>query len=223
MKKILFSALIISVILSAAACSKNDSPAAASPAATQTPANTTPTATPVINISAFVNGVNSTKSYWITVNVNSASYQYATVTVNSDTLVYNGTSAYVESGATTPYTAGIVYSILIKTEYGNFTCERTGPGGNIAVTGSTATYQYDGNSDFVLVTNGTSTTYNSALTIPDIDSGFVIPESSAFPAPGNYYVSVYPYYVEANAFTGPVTPNSGDIMIEDLKMISVTK
>jgi len=182
----------------------------------------TPSPTPKVNISAFINGVNSEKDYWITVNINNALYQYATITVNEDTLIYNGSDAYEKSGATAGYTAGIVYSVLIETEYGDFLCERTGPGGNIALAGNTVTYQYEGNSDFLFVKQGASVIYNSMDFMADIDSGFEIP-GSAFPDPGDYSVSVYPYHVEANAFTGPVVPNSGDIMIEALTTIAVTK
>ncbi|HRU39372.1 MAG TPA: hypothetical protein P5511_05800, partial [Candidatus Goldiibacteriota bacterium] len=179
--------------------------------------------TPNIRIEAFVNGVNSTLDYWIVVQVNSAYYKYATVTVNSDTLVFDGSNAYVASGATSPYQAGIDYTVTVNTEYGVFTAQTQGPGGSAGLTGDTVNYTYDGNSDFLLVRdNSSAITYSSLNDYSDIDPGFEIP-SSAFPAAGNYSVGLYPYNSHSNAFTGPVTPSYSELAVEGFYTLFLTK
>lgn len=244
-KHLLFIVIVISLIL-LISCNKTNpaEPAADNGTATSTPtititgtitqtptttatATNTPvsTATPNLYIDCFINGVNSSISYWFTLRVGGVSYQYATITVNSDTLVYNaGSSVYTQNGATGPYVAGINYNVTIQTQYGTYTGSVMGPGGNEAVTNDVVTYDYDGDGDFVLVRDsGNNIVYNTTDYYADIDTGFTIPGSAYSSGSGDYNVSIYPDSGINNSFTGPTVPGHGYLLIETLKTVSVTK
>jgi hypothetical protein len=161
--------------------------------------------------------------YYVLFTVNSSCYEYATVTVNTDTLAYAYASAYIGSGVTTTYTAGVDYTVTIQCEYGIYTTAILGPGGNIDVTGDVVTYDYEGNSDYVVVFDGTGTpTYNSQNYYPDIDTGFTIP-GTAYPSLGVYTVDVVMKSDFTSAFTGPITPSFGHIYIYTTKSFTVIK
>ena len=161
--------------------------------------------------------------YWLVVKVNNVTYQNATVTVNSDTLVFDGSNAYVAGAGTGPYVAGIDYTTTIETEFGTYTAVVTGPGGNVTVTNDTIDYTYDGNADFFYVFKiGGSTTYTSTSDTPDIDPGHLI-SGTAFTGTGTYNVNIYPMSTFTSKFTGPTVPSTGNLMIETLSTVQVIK
>jgi hypothetical protein len=252
MKKFLVPVLVIACIIAVVSCTKKTSPSGPSPVsgtATITPTYTqhgtatiSPTATitatvtisptnsptPDVAISAFVNGTNSMINYWITLSVNGSTYQYATITVSysayQDVLVYNGSTAYTQSGSTAAYIAGEQYLVLIQTEYGIYSGMIQGPGGNVSVgADNSVSYAFDGTDDFVQVhDSGNTLMYNSQSYYSDIAPGFVIP-GTAFPSPGSYDVWLYPKSILYNRFTGGTIPSLGTMMVEGYADIPVTR
>lgn len=161
--------------------------------------------------------------YWLVLKVNNVTYQSATITVNSDTLVFDGSTAYLAGSGTGPYVAGIDYTTTIETEFGTYTATVTGPGGNVTVLNDTIDYTYDGNSDFFYVFKvGDSITHTSTNDTPDIDPGYVIP-GTAFTGSGTYDINVYPMSTFTSKFTGPTVPSTGNLMIEGLTTVQITK
>jgi hypothetical protein len=167
-------------------------------------------------------------SYWVTFNVNGTYYQYATVTVsdgtNTDTLVSNGSSAYVTPASPMAYTPGANYSVVIQSEFGVYSGTITGPGGNVTVnTYNVVSYTYNGNSDFLIVyDSGYNPLYYSASDYPDISPGFIIP-GSIFVIPGTYYVYVYPTTTLTSGFTGPNIPSQNTLTIETITQVTVSE
>ncbi len=194
--------------------------------ATITPTNT---ALPSVYIIASINCVNTYVSYWFTLNVAGVSYQYATITVNSETLEYRPASSVYASqaGSNTPVVQGSVFNVSIQTHFGTYTASITAPGENVSITNYVVSYDHDGTDDFVLVRNGASVLTYSSFAAPDsltdIDPGFTIPEALAFPISGSYNVSVYPYNMNENAFTGPTVPTTNHLEVECLTEITVVK
>lgn len=84
------------------------------------------------------------------------------------------------------YQPNFTYQITIQTSLGTTSASQAAPGGSIVIAadGSSTSWQYEGNQDFVGVSGPTSVTYNSqAAGLVDIDSPFSIP-ASAYPQTG---------------------------------------
>jgi len=118
------------------------------------------------------------------------------------------------------------YSMSVSTSIGTaISAVVSGPGGNIGIdpSGSPVTWLYEGNADFLQVTSGGVTTFDSTISVgPDIDSPFSMP-AEAYPSSGNYVVYVFPVN-KTFTFTGtPGAAINSFFYAADMKPVSITK
>lgn len=130
---------------------------------------------------------------------------------------------YYGSAATFAYVPGGTYTLTTITSIGTATATLVAPGGGVSVSpdGSTASWNVEGNEDYINVWGGglAGFSYQSGKTTSDVDTPFPIP-SSAYPVPGTYRVEVVPQNATYNV-TG-AAPGSY-FYIDDDEVMTVTR
>ena len=114
-----------------------------------------------------------------------------TLTTPSGPIAYTSAASVYYPSTPITYTPGGSYTLTANTSIGTATATLIAPGGNIAVAadGSTASWNVEGNEDWLTVTGPGGSTYKSYNYTSDIDQPFLIP-ATAYPASGTYNVQM---------------------------------